>query len=394
MFWNKNPQKLCAVCDIGSASVSVALVLFSPNAKPKIVHSARIPVSIQTTPETELESAVLRYFDTACTVILKQKSIDKEFEHLPKKIEETFVFFSSPWFVSKTKTVLLQKDKPFLLKKDSIETLVGEEEQKFQSDVLSGLYEHAVKCETIPIEREIVRVKLNGYETVNPYMKEAMSAELTLFLSLARASIVSGITQLSEKHFHTKRVYSHTFPLASFGAVRSLYPHETNFTLVDIAGEMTDVTTVQSSVITGTQSFPIGRNTLVRKVCDLFGISSEIACSFLEMYQTNTLDTHTRENIEKTIHEFTAEWKNQIDTIIKNGEHPSTMSFRIFLTCDNEIRSIIVTKIQSEVQSGEQASVISLSAESCGRVLEYAKHTDTDPFIALETSFLSIHGFV
>jgi hypothetical protein len=393
MFWSNSSQKLSVVCDVGSASVGVAYVLFSKNRKPKILSSVRVPIAIQATPEAELEPAIARFLDDAFTLLTKQKPICEDVQNISKKVDHVFVFFSSPWYVSKTRTVLLQKDKPFLLKKDSIEALVVEEEQKFQKDVLDGKYEHVSKSETSPIERELVRVKLNGYETVNPYMKEASNVELTLFMSLALRTVLGMARSLAQKHFHTDEVFAHTFPLASFGAIRSMFPHESDFTLVDVAGEVTDITVVRSSVIAGSESFSLGRNSLVRNVGALFGIPSEIALSFLGMYEGDTLEASARVSMEKVVGDFASGW---LAKFLESKRVISPTAFsteKIFLTCDDEVRVLLTNTLMKNTEGGISFAPVGLSPASFAQTIEYAKHVSQDPFIALETAFLSIHGF-
>jgi len=393
MFWSNSSQKLSVVCDVGSASVGVAFVLFSQNRKPKILSSVRVPIAIQNAPEHELEPAISRYIEDAFTLIVKQKLIGEGSKKISQKVDHVFVFFSSPWYVSKTRTVLLQKDKPFLLKKESIEALVVEEEQKFQKDVLDGKYEHVSRSDTSPIERELVRVKLNGYETVNPYMKEASNVELTLFMSLALRSVLGTVRNLAQKHFHTDEVFSHTFPLASFGAVRSMFPHESNFTLIDLAGEMTDITVVRSSVIMGSESFSVGRNSLVRSIANLFGIPSEIALSFLSMYQKDTLEPNARVSMEKVVNDFTLEWNNKFLEVKKSISPNPFISEKVFLMCDEEVRELSIQNLSRTSEGGFSFVPVALSPTSFTQTIEYGKYVPEDPFIALETAFLSIHGF-
>jgi hypothetical protein len=395
-FWASKPtSKLSVVCDIGSASVAVGLVLFEEGKLPNILYTIRVPISIIEKPDSKgLELSMARFFEEALKKFSQDIPQRAEYkELLNKTITDVYAIYSSPWYVSKTSTIRIEKSKPFLLDRGSINRLINEEEQEFEAEAVSGKYDSIIHKDIKMIERELVRVKLNGYETSDPFLKEISHAELSLYMSLIPHTIFAKLEELSEKYLHTRKVSSFTFPLVSFGAVRDLFPHESDFILLDIAGEMTDASVVVNGVITNSSSFSLGRNSLIRKIKERFGVSYEIALSYIDMLVSDSLEEGMAKEVKLEVDIFNSLWLqtfNEASIRLKGSEALPT---KIFLTIDEDVSSVFKKNFdKTGVDNSPIWSVTLLTPLAVSNKVSYGKFVFPDPFISLESIFIFKKG--
>jgi hypothetical protein len=393
-LWNKSEAKLGVICDIGSASVSIGLLLLRNGEKPKVLFSNHFPITIQETPKTEtLEPVMLSFLEDALkSLVVSGQTRKYDLGLRLHRFEFVNLIYSSPWYVSRTETIQIKKEKPFVLKLSEVEALMDSEEKKFEDRALGGKYENVVQKDIVMVERELVKVKLNGYETNNPYDKKASVAELSIYMSLIPHSVHQKVEALIDRYLHTTKIRSFTFPLVSFASVRLLYPHELNYVLLDITGENTDVSYVENGVIIGSSSFNIGRNHLVRTTARKLATTTDIAFSSIAMFESGGLESGLHSDIEAMINEFGAKWTEELDLALKRFSVTLPMK-KIFLTSGEEARGIFIKHLEGLKSTQGAFSIMPLTPNLFLEKIEYDKFVMQDPFIALESLFLSLYPF-
>ncbi len=385
MHWNKNSSPLSLICDIGSASVAIAVV-DSSKSIPHIVFSETVPLLIgESFNQSELEKNVYLYFSQAVASV--SSALQKELSALPdKRITHASIVFSSPWYATKISTVIIEKSKAFLLDEKTVEDIIFDEERKFEQEALSGGYAAHFKQDLHVIERELVRVKLNGYETTNPYLKKVLHAELSIGMSLVPHKLLLTLVTMLKDTFHIEHSRSYTFPLVSFGTISTLFPHDTDFISLDITGEMTDVTYVEDHSIIGSHSFPFGRNELVRNVCTKLGISPDLALSYFSLQTAGTLDAEVQKALQGVLGSYLHTWYGVLEKtpVFIRAKEKGTK--RIFLTAHADVSDIFMNYIIKD--SRDHFLPLFISDTALDPFISYEKHVTHDPFIAIDTLFL------
>ncbi len=128
---------------------------------------------------------------------------------------------------------------------------------------------------------------LNGYQTSKPYGKQTKSIEISIFLSMISKEVETKTRKVLEKIFHSHTIAFHSFALTSFSAIRDIFHSEEDFLLVDVGGEVTDVSLVRRGILLETVSFPTGKNFLLRSVVLDLNTIPEEAHTLIRMFLDN-----------------------------------------------------------------------------------------------------------
>lgn len=385
MLWKNSTSPLSLICDIGSATVSLAVVDRSKE-KPEIVYTTKVPIAVQDVfNQSELEKTLLSFFNASLQNI--QKAFTAELaSYKVKHIQNAYLIFSSPWYVTKISTVVIEKIEPFLLDERGIEEIIIEEEKKFESEALAGNYKNIEHKDLHVIERELVRVKLNGYETSTPYLKKVKHAELSIAMSLVPHNLLMALMSALSTSLHIMHSKSFTFPLVSFGAMRKLFPHDTDFLCVDVAGEMTDVSYIEDNIIVGSHSLSLARNALIRTVSKELALSSEMAVSQLALLTSGSLETEIAKKLESILDDYFKEWLGALLQAPAVLQAKDKGVIKIFLTANDDVAGLFLERFKKPELARYQVVLISDSATL--PFVSYGKHVESDPFLSLETIFL------
>lgn len=387
MFWNTpSLKKASLICDIGSASVGMALVDFS-TSKPTILFSTRVPISIQDTFElSSLEPLLVSFFDESLRLIEKAQKSGGIQEGSGRHIDTAHLFFSSPWYVAKSTSLQVLKDKPFFLDQHALEELILGEEKKFQSELVASS-QASFLGDMVVIERELLTIRLNGYETLSPLLKKALDIEMALFMSVVPHRLMQVLESKVTRAFHVNHIFAHAFPLAGFRALKHTAPLESNYLFLDVAGEMTDVIMVEDSVISSSGSFSFGRNALIRALGKGLNVPLEIAVSFLATYSKDGLDEETRVKMETIIRETLAVWRDQVEKTV--GKEGGIRKFpqKVFVTVDDDVSFVFLNALKNV--TGDERSVFQITSGVMKDAVVYGKHASPDPFLSLESLSVS-----
>lgn len=381
MFWNKQSlKKISLVCDIGSASVGMALVDFG-SSKPTVLSVSRIPISIQEEfkPET-LEKQLVIFFDEALRIMsesLKEVSLKNKVNN---HVDIAHFFFSAPWYISKSTSLQIEKDKAFVLDQHSLETLIEGEEKNFRQE-LSSKNENSFIGDMAVIERELLSIELNGYETDKPFLKKINNASLSLFISVISHRLLKIFEEKVKTAFHIEHIFAHAFPLAVFRALKLSLPEENKFVFFDITGEATDIILVENSSIIHSASFSLGRNAFLRSIAKAFDVPYEVALSFVSLFASGQLDESTRAKFEIAQKSFSSLWKEEVLKALSVNKQDSVLSQRFFVTIDDDVAPIFMHILKNI--TADERNVFRITQNAVKEKLSYAKYVREDPFLAL-----------
>ncbi|MFA6552467.1 MAG: hypothetical protein WCT19_03120, partial [Candidatus Paceibacterota bacterium] len=136
-IFKKPTEEISMVFDIGSGSVGGAIVKFGQvGVKPKILYSVRESLPFQKEVNADrLMSGMLRALEIVVANLEKNGMIYLNFSGLRRhKIKKVYCSLSSPWHMSTTKVLSLDKKDPFLVTKDLIEDLLDAEEENLEKN--------------------------------------------------------------------------------------------------------------------------------------------------------------------------------------------------------------------------------------------------------------------
>lgn len=374
--------------DIGSSSVGGGVVVIK-GGKPKVVYTNREQFPFEREiNHKKLLANMMRALEKSASDIQKNGMSHLTFTALGNRhIKNIFCVLSAPWCLSRTRILKIKKDEPLIVTPNLLERIAENEEIELNKDaptIGDGLYEG--KAKLCMVERKLIKVRLNGYESRLPIYKKVSNLELSLFLSVTTEGIKDTIESSIAKVFgHHRHIEFNSFSLTSFVVLRDSFPNKQDFIFMDISGEATELTFVRHQVILETASFPFGRNTLIRRLAQVLKIEPALAESSLAL----RLNGKTEEALKIA----GGDWFKFLDTAITDFAKDDFVPTKVFLTADQDVQKYFEGLINQQTISqfsleSEKLSATSLDEKILKNYCRASGQAEVDPFILIETLFL------
>lgn len=393
-----NKEGVVAVFDIGSASVGGALVRLSKNNKPKILYSVRKPMTFQDELDVKkFTISMLRALNSTVLDLETKGLVHLNFRKMNnKEINRAFCFISSPWNVSQTKVIKMNKPEAFTVSEELMKSMVEGEVSEFLN-FEKGEYANILGTdnEVEIIDKKIVQIRLNGYRTNNPYKKKVKNVEAFLLMSLASKNVVDSIQKSIEKVLHTEEFYIQSFTLASFLSLRDMFRSEDDFVFLDVSGELTDISFIKDDVILETQSFPVGRNAFIREVMKDFKITHKGAVSLLNAYKEGKIDKTTSVKLKEIIDKIKKDWVKFLEDGMFILSRGSILPRTIFIMADDDVNWIFRDVIKKEKFTklifpgyNKTSNPILMNCGKVNDFCDFGSKTESDVFLGIESVFI------
>ncbi len=350
LFKSDKKDRLVAIFDIGSGSVggAIARIPYDNKNIPSIIKSARTEIVFQNELNFDLFlNDMLVALDTTANKLYQGKV---------GAPEEVYCVVSSPWYLSETRTIKMSRDQPFVFTER-----FGYDLFKKELSLVTELYKNKYsKLDSIPevIEHNIINVMLNGYAVSDPLGKSAQTVEMNMIISLAPAMCLENIRQSISKTYHSIPISFSSFSVNSYLAVRDRYLHLDSYLLLDISGELTDVSIVSKGVLKSTLSFPFGKKTFLKYLCKELNIDLRDAQELFHLHISGMISPKFGDKlipIFKTVEDL---WSSSFHECINTLPHTFIVPKTIFLTIDNDIKDYFINIIRN------QDCVVSMASET------------------------------
>ena len=342
-FFKKNKEKISLMVDIGNGSIAGAFVLFKKDVIPELLFSIRLPFVVAENPTSEnLTVGMYALLNEMLETIMKRGFSHKYFQTHKKKLYGVLVTFSSPWFVSKTKHLHMEQDRTFIITKPFLEDVMKKEEKVFETELADKLGPNIDPYETI--EKSLIHTKINGYTLDDSIDRKTKVFDAFVHLSIIHRSIADKVASLILKHTHIskERILMHTFPIVSFSTIRDLFMEVSDFIIMDITGEVTDMTLVKDNVIAQTISFPSGRNFIIRQIAKAFSTSPEVAESTLHIHMLKKSGDLVYNRLAEIFNSMEQEWSGYLEKTIQELSLEFALPSKVYLTSDGDVAQIFM----------------------------------------------------
>ena len=384
-FFGKSKKKdeLVLVFDIGSSSVGGAVFYMQQNGTPKIIFSMREPIAL----EEKID------FDRFLSLTIKSLEVvvDKIcMAHLgaPSKV---FCVLSSPWYASQIRTINFKKNTPFIFTSKFADSLIQKEINLFEEEHLANL--NAVN-NVRSIELKSMQTKLNGYVTSEPLNQKARELEMTLFISMSPELVLKKIEEAIGRHFHFKDIKFSSFVMSSFSVARDMFVYQKNFLLVDISGEMTDISMIKKDILCQSISFPMGRNYMIRGIASTLNCSLDEARSYISLYKDKHMLESISNNFQPIINKLENDWLKKFQEALVNLSNDISIPATIFLTVDKDLADFFSEIIKNEqfnqyTLTESKFKVIFLGAQALHGIAIFEENIIRDPFLIIESIYIN-----
>lgn len=384
-FSNKKEEaKLALVIDLGSSSVGGALIFINKNnTPPQIIFSIREPIL--------LDKSI--HFDQFLSSTLK--SLDLVVSKLSTSLlgapVKFFCVLSSPWYSSQVRIISLKKNAPFIFTSKMADDLIKKEVALFEEE---NIKDNPNSSSVFVIELRNMKTLLNGYATSDPLNKKAKDIQMELFVSTSSQEVLNSVENIMDKYFHQKNVKFSSFALASFSVARDMFIHQDNFSLVDIGGEITEISLVKKDAICSSSSFPLGHNFFIRELSSNLKCSIDEAKSYISLYKDKHASLELTEKLKPIIEKLKLDWLASFQEALVFLSNDISVSSTIFLTVDEDLAVFFADTIKNE-QFNQYAfteskfRVIYLGSQMLHGIAEYKKDIKHDSFITIESIYIN-----
>ncbi|MEK7129204.1 MAG: hypothetical protein AAB858_02540, partial [Patescibacteria group bacterium] len=311
----------------------------------------------------------------------------------PKRPERVHCFLASPWYASQIRTVHMRKERDFVFTKEIFDDLVAREIKRFKEAEISKLQNP--KAPVVFIENKVVNIKLNGYHVDNPVGKYAREVELSLFFGIAPQRAVKSITDCLNKIIPETEIIFHSFLLPFFAVMRDLFLDTADFLLVDVGGEVTDVSLVRGHIIGGTVSFPLGKNFLLRSASSALKKNINETHSLLRLSLEGKLEDSIEREMKTALFPARAIWLRSFHESIEEVNKMLLLPDRIFLTADTDTVKWFVDTMGTEeygqyTLSADKFKITVVGMDVLGKYLSFNDTMEHDQFLSILALFTKI----
>jgi len=387
IFRGKTNETLFLVVDIGSASVGAALALSRRDDVPKVIYDTRafMPFSEELTLR-RYRSDMLKALRAALDDLRKNGLPHLKFTSLGSLSPRyAYCSLSSPWYVSQTRMVTRREQIPVRVTRAYIEKIVNEEKKHFLAE---EAHKRFPKSDPYVFEESAMRITLEGYPVARPEGKRARDVSVTSVFSAAARRTLARVAE--EIHsFGGVETLLASFPVTSLRAVRAVSGKEGALSalLLDVGGEVTDVSLVRGGIIASNASFPVGYRTIVRGLAHDLKTSIAEARSLLRAEHEGAVSHMHKGRVGKAIGKREEEWVRGFSSALTRIASSFSVPRSVFFATDPEIAPLVRSLVAKEEfaqfsMAEEPFDAVAVNAAFLGDVCSFGKYSRRDPFLA------------
>ena len=381
---DKKKKDLTLIFDIGSSSVGGALCYIENSGLPKIIYSIREPIAFQ----DEIDFDKFLYSTMKSLDIVANKICMLGLG----KPKNTFCFLSSLFYISQTRTIKLEKNTPFIFTSKLADSLIKKEVNLFEEEYsIKDIYSTQ---KFRPIELKNMKTMLNGYAVDNPLNQKIRELEMDVFIAISPEEIIKKIEYTIGRYFNPQEIKFSSFAFASFSTARDLFSHHENFILIDVGGEITDISVVKKDVLSDSISFPMGYNFIIREFSNALNCTLDEAKSLVSLYKDGHMEDEINEKFGPIINKIKVEWRKKFEESLFNISNDISIPSNIFLTADKDFEVLFKEIIKTEEHNQysltrEKFKIISLNTRELHGLVIFNENVNRDSFITLESIYIN-----
>ncbi len=303
LFSSKQKSELALLLDVQSSIVRGSLVNLKSGNNPTFIFTHAVPILFKPNVNSGyLVKVTLSAINEVIESVLRELSIKNSsgvIKNLPLKIDHVHFILSSPWIVSQAKTLKLSFPKNTKITPDKLRPYLEEERNKLTEDDAEHL---AV------IEEKVFDVRLNGYSVPNWHNKIVKDLEISFVISVAGTKLITKYSSIANKVVPMNKIFFHSCLLLQNMGIQKILKTRSDYSLVHIHGEITDVVVINKHSCTFFGSYPFGINSIIRKISSATKTDIQTAESLLTLFTHRQLDPVHSDATQKIISQISEEW--------------------------------------------------------------------------------------
>jgi cell division ATPase FtsA len=317
LFHSKaDPVRFGIIVEIGSGSVLVAIVRSEQGQEhPDILWSEREYIKRRTEHDltatakdilTSLMNAVLMAQSQGKT-ILESVGHGTTFNHIQVSI-------TAPWSYTITKVISYNEEDTFTITHALIQSLMDAAQKKIIEELKEN--ELASDLGLTITARATTDIQANDYKIQNPVGQHADTLTLTQVSAVTQTYLTEALEDIKHKVFPHVTIERYSFMLIYHCIIRDLHEHMTEYCLVDITDEATEIGIVRGGILKYCTHTAIGIGTLARSIAETLSLPIDEAYSFMK-----------EPNYSHALSELSPEKRSDVELVLKNYQQAVTDIF-------------------------------------------------------------------
>ncbi len=354
-----------AVIEIGSGSVLASVVKSDKTKKtPEIIWSKREYAVRRSESDTTINAkAVITALMNAVLLLESEGKALLAQTNPGSKISLLQVSMTAPWSYTITKVIGYQKDEPFEITSSLITSLISSAQKKITEELKEN--ELASDLGLAIMTRATTDIQANDYKIEDPTGKSATTLTLTQVSAVAQTYLTDAIADIKHKVFKHTDLERYSFMLMFHCIIRELYNQLSEYCLVDITDEATEIGVVRGGILRYCTHTPIGTSTLARTLVTILNIPLEEAHAFLkEPYHTRAMETMSEAKLAEVAVVFDEYQKNLAKLFTETGDTLSIPKI-LFMHADHQTEDFFSRQLEEAAKRATNSthSVHGVSSE-------------------------------
>ncbi|HEY4477400.1 MAG TPA: hypothetical protein VJB56_02125 [Candidatus Paceibacterota bacterium] len=350
MLFPTHKKQLGAVFDIGTASVSATVFeLLQGAGKPGILKTFR------RFHKASLQKDALHF--SKSTVSQFSAVIKDIAAFTNNRMPQLYVLgLSSIFYLGKTERFFVEHKKPVPFKQADIDEFIQSGKQNLFSELKRG--------DVVIFETMLMKSLLNGYPVLDPIGRISQSVELWVRLAATSAELSGKFTDIIESAQRNADIRFATFPTAAWILMKDAFPPEHNVLLVDIGGELTEVTFITNGIITEVLTLPFGVLNILLRISEAEHIDLENAYALLRSYTGGALSKEAEDHLKTVIKKEAKGWGEIFERVWQRASRDFMSNIQLYFLGGGAFVEEIKTAITPPLLHPEIAKELKVSVIS------------------------------
>lgn len=378
----QNKIRYGVLIDIGSGSVLVSIIASDPaKTYPDIIWSKReyTPLRHINQVADSAKSVMTSLMNVLMTLDSEGRKtfFEKTGQH---KLHNIQVAISAPWSYTVTKTISYQNNEEFEVSFTLIEELLRTAQQKAQEEMLENEKVNNLGLEIVA--RTTIQVMANGYPVEITGKQKALSLKVAEASAVVQEYLIKAIDDLQEKVFPSTNLKKYSFMLPYFYIIRDLNSTTSEYCLIDVTYESTEIGIVRDGVLNYCTHTPYGSFSIAREISNTLSVPLAEAYGYLCNQDFSSYIIKYTEKQKKEIEQIIESYRMHLAEIFKETGDSLSIPKRIYLHSDLKTESFFNKQIAeaATLATGAQHAVYDVTTELL------TKHYPNDISNALKAS--------
>jgi hypothetical protein len=310
-----------ALIDIGSGSVLVAIIRSDATKRyPEVIWAKREYAPLRKSASlTDSAKHVMTSLVNAL-MLLDSEGRKAFLEKTGQtKLPETQVTIAAPWSYTISKNITYSHAEPFTVSRELIDELLRTAHQKVEEEIVQN--EKVDQLGLSVITRSVIGLSANGYTQSTANNQRAKTLRVVEASAIAQDYLIHALEEAREKVLPETKLSLYSFILVYFDSIRQLFPETSEYCIVDITFEATELGVVRDGLLSYTTHTPFGSFSLARELSEILGVPLEEAFGYLHTDDPLALITlHSKEAQADAVTVFEKYQEKLVDLFHETGD--------------------------------------------------------------------------